>query len=177
MMAEKYFPDPFKFNPLRFVDDNGKLARNKNWLPFGYGRRSCPGKALAEQQLLQYTLYFLKWVLNIIIFFNFKKLRNCEGFSDEKNPLPAPETESEWHEMFARIPVHDPKTVMMILKNRTMKVKPRVHNWLGLNCKYTDNDKFIIFLCRSANKYQKFMLSYFASQGHALLTKKSFSWQ
>ena len=69
-----------------------------------------------------------------------RKLRNCEGFCDENNPLPAPDTESEWHEMFSRIPVHDPKTVMMILKNRTMKVKPRVHNWLSWNCKYTDNE-------------------------------------
>jgi len=113
MMNEKYFPGPFKFNPLRFVDDKGKLARNKNWMPFGYGRRSCPGKALAEQQLLQYTLSFLQ---------------NCEGYSDEANPLPAPDMEEEWHELFDQtLPISSPKTVMMVLKNRTMKVRPRVH--------------------------------------------------
>ena len=53
--------------------------------------------------------------------------RHCEGFSDETNPLPIPNDEKEWHDMFARLPVHDPKTVMMILENRTMRVRPRVH--------------------------------------------------
>ena len=111
MMDQKLFPEPFTFNPLRFIDENGKLKRNKNWMGFGYGRRSCPGKALAEQQLLQYTLAFLC---------------HCEAMSDPNCPLPTPNTETEWLEMFDQhLPVHG-GSVMMPLLNRIMRVKRRV---------------------------------------------------
>ena len=59
-MNEKYFPDPFTFKPERFLAKDGTLKRDKNLMPFGYGRRSCPGKVVAEQQLLQFTVGFLK---------------------------------------------------------------------------------------------------------------------
>lgn len=41
-------PYPDKFRPERWIDSDKEIAANKNaFLPFSYGPRSCPGKALA----------------------------------------------------------------------------------------------------------------------------------
>ncbi|KAF7977292.1 hypothetical protein HWV62_4259 [Athelia sp. TMB] len=48
---EKAYPEPSVFKPERFLKD-GKLdpsVRNPTVAAFGYGRRVCPGRALAEQ--------------------------------------------------------------------------------------------------------------------------------
>lgn len=36
-MDEKYFEDPLKFNPDRFIDAQGKLIKNEAVLPFSAG--------------------------------------------------------------------------------------------------------------------------------------------
>lgn len=51
---EDEWVDPQVFNPERFLDAGGKpiqVAGVKSFLPFGAGRRSCVGEALARQQL------------------------------------------------------------------------------------------------------------------------------
>ena len=55
-----YTLDPFKFDPTRFLDSNGGLKRNKNMFQFGFGRRSCPGQATAELQILLFTVNLLR---------------------------------------------------------------------------------------------------------------------
>ena len=58
---DRHVKDPFKFDPNRFLDSNGGLKRNKNMLgPFGFGKRSCPGQAIAELQILLYTVNLLR---------------------------------------------------------------------------------------------------------------------
>mmetsp|Transcript_11793 Transcript_11793/g.14679 ORF Transcript_11793/g.14679 Transcript_11793/m.14679 type:complete len:121 (+) Transcript_11793:422-784(+) len=46
---KKYFEDPFKFQPMRFLPprlEQTKLAKGV-WTPFGIGVRMCPGDTLA----------------------------------------------------------------------------------------------------------------------------------
>lgn len=47
------FPDPERFNPDRFLDSHGNVDRRKadQFLPYGAGRRRCPGEQLARMEL------------------------------------------------------------------------------------------------------------------------------
>lgn len=40
----KYFPDPNKFDPERFSDENRKSIEGCTYLPFGDGPRNCIGE-------------------------------------------------------------------------------------------------------------------------------------
>ncbi|KAK9748544.1 hypothetical protein RND81_02G065600 [Saponaria officinalis] len=44
----KFWDDPLLFNPERFKDTNSDALRS-TWIPFGLGRRSCPGANLANK--------------------------------------------------------------------------------------------------------------------------------
>lgn len=45
------FPDPEKFNPQRWLDSDGRLKDNMKSFTFGFGRRVCPGRHLAENSM------------------------------------------------------------------------------------------------------------------------------
>jgi hypothetical protein len=50
---EELYPKPYEFRPERFLDSNGKLLcstheRIRNLMPFGCGKRVCPGKNIAN---------------------------------------------------------------------------------------------------------------------------------
>ncbi|KAI3334669.1 cytochrome P450 [Ustulina deusta] len=44
---EKYFPDPFRFYPERWLPECPGMADSKAFVPFLVGPRSCAGKAMA----------------------------------------------------------------------------------------------------------------------------------
>uniref|UniRef100_A0A0N5CBM4 Cytochrome P450 2L1 n=1 Tax=Strongyloides papillosus TaxID=174720 RepID=A0A0N5CBM4_STREA len=48
---EKYFEDPFTFNPNRFLDSEGNLKIEHDHMSFGKGKRICAGKSLAEAEI------------------------------------------------------------------------------------------------------------------------------
>ena len=47
-----YWKDVEKFDPTRFLNENGKLGmKPESWLPFSAGRRVCLGEAVAKPEL------------------------------------------------------------------------------------------------------------------------------
>lgn len=59
MNNEEVFPDPYTFNPDRFIDENGKLKKVDELAPFSVGKRSCPGEGLARMELFLFIANFL----------------------------------------------------------------------------------------------------------------------
>ncbi|KAK7864096.1 hypothetical protein R5R35_002738 [Gryllus longicercus] len=45
---KEHWGDPENFRPSRFIDESGKLKKDEFFIPFGYGKRLCPGEALAR---------------------------------------------------------------------------------------------------------------------------------
>ncbi|EDO30835.1 predicted protein [Nematostella vectensis] len=47
--------DPHVFNPARFLNKDGKLIKSEKLMPFGGGRRVCPGEKMAKMELFLMT--------------------------------------------------------------------------------------------------------------------------
>jgi cytochrome P450 len=58
------FPDPEKFDPQRWIDDDGRLRNNMTSYTFGFGRRVCPGRYVANKSLY-INLALLLWSFHI----------------------------------------------------------------------------------------------------------------
>ncbi len=73
---EELYPNPYVFKPERFLDSNDKLLdtnheRVKNLMPFGCGKRLCPGKNIAN------NIIFL-CVTNMLLNFKFNLVGNVD---------------------------------------------------------------------------------------------------
>ncbi len=51
---EKVFPNPEKFDPNRFIKDDGQFQPHPHIIPFGIGKRRCVGEALAKVSVFVY---------------------------------------------------------------------------------------------------------------------------
>lgn len=50
-MDSNLWADPEKFEPTRFIDENGNVKKPEQFIPFGVGRRMCLGLVLARSEL------------------------------------------------------------------------------------------------------------------------------
>ena len=61
---QEIFPDPESFKPTRFLDDSLTKLRtdilNPMEFAFGFGRRTCPGRYLADALLFSHFAHILK---------------------------------------------------------------------------------------------------------------------
>ncbi|XP_044154364.1 cytochrome P450 2C55-like [Bufo gargarizans] len=57
---KKYWDKPEEFNPDRFLDGNGKFVNNEAHIPFGAGKRSCVGEALAKTEIFIYFVSLIQ---------------------------------------------------------------------------------------------------------------------
>ncbi|GBP90240.1 Cytochrome P450 18a1 [Eumeta japonica] len=53
-MDPNLWDEPDKFNPSRFIDDNGRIRRPEFFMPFGVGRRMCLGDVLARMEMFMF---------------------------------------------------------------------------------------------------------------------------
>ncbi|XP_045615902.1 cytochrome P450 2L1 [Procambarus clarkii] len=78
----KYWEKPEQFNIDRFLDAEGNFAPQKEgFLPFGVGRRSCLGEALARMELYIFTAAILQN-------FSFSAPEGCEVDLEHDNKIP-----------------------------------------------------------------------------------------
>ena len=57
----KCWENPEEFNLYRHTNADGKLITDQgNWLPFGAGRRVCPGESLAKVELVLFSIIMLQ---------------------------------------------------------------------------------------------------------------------
>ncbi|KAF7627337.1 hypothetical protein Mgra_00009378 [Meloidogyne graminicola] len=60
LLDEKIFPNPQRFEPERFIDEQGQLKRIEEFIPFGLGKRMCMGESLARTELFLFTANFFR---------------------------------------------------------------------------------------------------------------------
>ncbi|XP_072035375.1 cytochrome P450 2U1-like [Amphiura filiformis] len=53
------FPEPNQFRPERFIDENGEYFEKNGVVPFGLGRRICPGENIAKMELYVFFSHLL----------------------------------------------------------------------------------------------------------------------
>jgi len=46
----EYYPDPFRFDPTRFLDNDGRVKKDPRLIPHSIGKRSCSGEAMSRTQ-------------------------------------------------------------------------------------------------------------------------------
>ncbi|CAH0385475.1 unnamed protein product [Bemisia tabaci] len=57
---EKLWKNPHVFDPMRFLDENGEIIKKDPSLPFGVGKRVCPGETFARHNLFVSTAAFFQ---------------------------------------------------------------------------------------------------------------------
>lgn len=55
-----FWEDPEVFRPERFLDDAGNFMRGLEPVPFGYGKRQCPGELLARMEMFIFTTFLVQ---------------------------------------------------------------------------------------------------------------------
>ena len=61
-MDPNVFENPEIFHPERFLDENGKVKKPEQFVPFGIGKRICMGESLSKNELF---LFFSRMIQRI----------------------------------------------------------------------------------------------------------------
>ncbi|XP_013774211.1 cytochrome P450 2U1-like [Limulus polyphemus] len=56
----KYWPEPEKFDPSRFLSSDGKVVKRESFIPFSIGKRICLGETLAKMELFLFFTAILQ---------------------------------------------------------------------------------------------------------------------
>ncbi|KOC63435.1 putative cytochrome P450 305a1 [Habropoda laboriosa] len=56
-----HWDHPEEFRPQRFLNDNGRFCPNNASMPFGLGKRRCPGEMLARKSLFLFLAYVVHY--------------------------------------------------------------------------------------------------------------------
>lgn len=56
----EYFPQPERFLPERFLDQDGQIKQIKEFMPFSLGKRACLGEALARAEIFIFLVTVLQ---------------------------------------------------------------------------------------------------------------------
>ncbi|XP_071790637.1 cytochrome P450 2U1-like [Asterias amurensis] len=59
MHNAKTWPEPDQFRPERFLDERGQYRKHEHFLPYGTGRRMCPGERLASMEVFLFFTHLL----------------------------------------------------------------------------------------------------------------------
>ncbi|XP_076676988.1 methyl farnesoate epoxidase isoform X2 [Andrena cerasifolii] len=58
---QAYWDHPEQFRPQRFLDESGRFCPNNASMPFGLGKRRCPGEMLARTSLFLFFAYVIHY--------------------------------------------------------------------------------------------------------------------
>ncbi|KAF8552838.1 cytochrome P450 [Imleria badia] len=76
---EVTYPEPFNFNPERFIEEDGTLSESESSFGFGFGRRICPGRHVANASM---------WIAiaSMLATFDFLKAQDDHGNEIDFSP-------------------------------------------------------------------------------------------
>ena len=80
------FELPHTFNPLRFLDENMKIRKYEQFVPFGIGKRICMGESLAKNEMF---LFFVRMMQRVTFEETEDKL-SVDNFSAGITRIPHP---------------------------------------------------------------------------------------
>ena len=60
LMDPVQFPEPEKYRPERFLDQDGNIVKNEYLVPFGIGKRICMGETLAKNEMFIFFVRMLQ---------------------------------------------------------------------------------------------------------------------
>lgn len=83
---ERFFPDPYKFDPSRWQGPNPPY---KNIVPFGRGSRQCVGMELAKAEFLTTLANMFRRFGRDMVLYNTDRARDIDTVYDVFNPLPS----------------------------------------------------------------------------------------